>query len=91
MRFGTVLIPDAIFDFARARMRQEATFTPDAVRQHILTSAPLILDGISSIKTNQRIVAHRVTRACIDELRASGEVVQLKRGLWKNVQVAGNR
>ena len=82
MRFGNTEIPGCLFHLARERMLKEATFTPENIRQHLLTQAPDELCAISPIATNQRIIAERVMRDCVKQLVASGEIAQLKRGVW---------
>ena len=82
MRFGNTEIPGSLFKLARERMLKTATFTPEDIRRHILEQAPTELRNISPIATNQRIIAERVMRGCIKQLVASGEIAQLKRGVW---------
>lgn len=82
MQFGNTEIPGGLFQLARERMLKEATFTPENIRQHLLTQAPDVLWAISPIVTNQRIIVDRVMRDCIKQLVASGEIAQLKRGVW---------
>ncbi len=82
MKFGQTTIPNELFDQARARLRQEATCSTEAARSHLLKSAGPLLSSISPLETNQWIVANRVVRAVIDELRAAGEIEQIKRGVW---------
>lgn len=82
MKFGQTEIPEAIFNLARAYMRSVDRFTPEDIRQHLRANAQAELAAVHAIPENQWIVAHRVTRACIDELRASGEIAQVKNGLW---------
>lgn len=82
MKFGSTPIPEKLFDLARARMRQDATFTPEDIRAHLQVAAAPELAAISDIKTNQWIVTNRVMRACVAELRAAGEIAQLKKGVW---------
>lgn len=82
MKFGSAPIPASIFDMAYARMRREATFTPEDIRTYLLRHAKAELSALSSIETNQRIIANRVMRACVNTLREAGEIEALKRGVW---------
>lgn len=82
MKFGTTPIPDAVFDLAYERMRRDATFTPEDVRQHLLTHGSAQLQAITSIEVNQWIIANRVMRACVNVMRDAGEIEQLKKGVW---------
>ena len=82
MKFGQTEIPENLFTLARERMRRDATFTPDDVRAHLAKQAPDELAAVSGIGVNWGIVADRVTRACLRELRAAGEISPLKRGTW---------
>jgi hypothetical protein len=82
MKFGQTVIPESLFKLARERMLRDPTFTPGDVRGHLAKEAPADLAAISGIGRNWGIVADRVTRACIDELRTAGEIAPLKRGTW---------
>jgi hypothetical protein len=82
MKFGQTEIPETLFKLARERMRRDATFTPGDVRAHLAKEAPGELAAVSGIGVNWGIVADRVTRACLRELRAAGEIGPLKRGTW---------
>lgn len=82
MKFGQTEIPGSLFKLARERMLRDATFTPGDIRAHLAKEAPSELAAISGIGRNWGIIADRVTRACIDQLRAAGEIGQLKRGVW---------
>ncbi|MYM92445.1 hypothetical protein [Duganella vulcania] len=82
MKSGKTPIPEALFALARERMRRDATFTPEDVRVHLAKQAPDTLASVSGKGVNWGIVADRVTRSCIRELRATGEIAPLKRGTW---------
>lgn len=82
MKFGPTPIPENLFTLARERMLRDATFTPGDIRAHLAKEAPADLAAVSDIGVNWGIVAERVTRACIRELRAAGEIAPLKRGTW---------
>ena len=82
MRFSGTLIPAALFDLARNKMLSVATFTPDDVRQHLLSNASAEMFATNSIQSNHRIIAERVMRAVLEDLVAEGKVAQLKRGVW---------
>lgn len=82
MRFGSKEIPGSIFKLARDRMLRDVTFTPEDIRGHLMEQAPVVLNEISSIGVNHRIIANRVMRDCVKQLVASGEIAQLKRGVW---------
>lgn len=82
MRFGSTEIPGSVFQLARERILADATVTPEAIRQHLLSQAHETLRAISPIATNQRIIADRVMRDCLKQLVASGEIAQLKHGVW---------
>lgn len=82
MKFGQTEIPGRLFKLARERMLREATFTPGEIRKHIIENAREELMAISSIRSNWQIVAERVMRTALAELRTAGEVDQLKKGIW---------
>ena len=82
MKFGQTEIPETLFTLARERMRRDATFTPGDIRAHLAKQAPSILATVSGVGVNWGIVADRVTRSCIRELRTAGEIAQFKRGRW---------
>ena len=82
MRFGCTEIPGSLFKIARDRMRSDATFTPEDIRRHLVDRASDVLHGISPITVNHRIIADRVMRDCVKQLVSSGEIAQLKRGVW---------
>ena len=82
MKFGQTEIPENLFTLARERMRRDVTFTPGDIRAHLAKEAPADLAASSPLGQNWGIVADRVTRSCIEELRAAGEIGQLKRGTW---------
>ncbi|KVP17040.1 hypothetical protein [Burkholderia ubonensis] len=86
MKFGQAEIPETLFALARERMRSFGEFTPEDIRQHLLTEARADLAAINSIEHNWRIIAERVLRACIEELRAAGEIEQVKRGVWRTAR-----
>lgn len=82
MKFRQTEVPARLLELARARILRDASFTPDDIRAHLAKEAPDELAAVSGIGVNWGIVADRVTRACIAELRAAGEIDQLKRGRW---------
>jgi hypothetical protein len=82
MKFGPNIIPDMLFDLARERIRRDETFTPDDIRKHLVAEGEEHMLAINSIESNWRIIADRVTRACIDEMRDAGEIEQVKKGVW---------
>lgn len=82
MKFGQTEIPGSLFKLARERMLREATFTPGDIRAHLAREAPADLAAISGIGRNWGVIADRVTRACIDQLRTAGDIKQFKRGVW---------
>lgn len=82
MKFGQNDIPAELFELARERMRRNITFTPEDIRTHLLTSAKPTLAAINAIEHNWWIIANRVFRACLAEMRDTGEITQLKRGVW---------
>ncbi|MNR71512.1 hypothetical protein D3C71_21410 [compost metagenome] len=82
MNFGQTPIPQRLFDLARERMLSEPTSTPAAVREHLLKKGATELQQTSAIAHNHAIIANRVFLAVCKELRASGEIASLKRGVW---------
>lgn len=82
MKFGKTQVPQSLFELARTRLQKEASCTTDDARSYVLKHGVNDLNAITAIETNQCIVANRVVRAVIDELRAAGEIAQLKRGVW---------
>jgi hypothetical protein len=82
MKFGSQTIPTRLFDLARERLLGNATSTPDQVRSHILQNGKSELQQTNEIEHNQRIIANRVFQAVRLELLASGDIAQLKRGVW---------
>jgi len=80
MKFGQTKIDGGLFKCARDKFLAHALNTVDEIRQHILKQCKGELDTITSIDTNQWIIANRVTRAVIDELMASGQITKSKRG-----------
>lgn len=87
MRFGTITVPGELFKLARERMLSEASFTPEDIRLHLLSSGRVHLDKVSDHETNRWIVANRVLQASRKELVQAGEVAQLKRGVWMKSSV----
>jgi hypothetical protein len=85
MKFGQREIPDTLFDMARERMRRDDSFTPDDIRQHLVADGEEYMLFVNDIPSNWRIIADRVTRACIDELRDASEIEQVKKGVWTRV------
>ncbi|MBU9200076.1 hypothetical protein KTD31_01495 [Burkholderia multivorans] len=83
MKFGQAEIPQHLFELARTHMRAATTFETAGVRQHILDNAKADLAAINDLERNWPLIAERVTRACLNELRAAGEVEQVKKGVWK--------
>lgn len=82
MHFGRTELPGILFKLARERMVLEATFTPEDIRKYLVVQSHEILQRISPLATNHRIIANRVMRDCIKQLVSSGEIAQLKRGVW---------
>lgn len=86
MKFGSTTIPEALFDLARTAVRTtldaKSSITPAELRHALAKQGAESLRAISGIETNQRIVAQRITIAVLQELRASNEIAQLKRGVW---------
>jgi predicted nicotinamide N-methyase len=82
MKFCNTEVPQKLFDMTRERMRKEVTFTPEDIRLHLIKNAQAELVQISDITHNHQIIAERLMRACIKELRASGEIKQMNRGRW---------
>lgn len=82
MRFIQAEIPDSLFVLVRERMRRDVTFTPEDIRRHVLQHAQATLRAINELESNWEIIANRVMRSCIDELRRAGEIAQLKHGVW---------
>jgi hypothetical protein len=82
MRFGNQTVPGSVFAVARNKMLELEQFTPQQMREHILKDAASELEALSSISINHRIIAERVMRECIAELRAAGQLASPKRGVW---------
>lgn len=82
MRFGSTEIPGSLFKLARDRMLAGGTFTPVDVRTHLLEQGASVLQETSPLAANHWLVANRVFQAARDELKAAGQVTQVKRGLW---------
>lgn len=82
MKYGQTEIPGSLFKLARERMLRDRTFTPCDLRAYLITEGRDVMVAMSTIEKNHWIIADRVMRACIDELRDAGELTQLKRGVW---------
>lgn len=82
MKFGTTLIPERLFELARLRLLNNATSTPEDVRQHLLKQGAAELAQTNSIPRNHRLIAERVFQAVREDLVAKGKLKQLKRGVW---------
>lgn len=89
MKYGQTEIPGSLFKLARERMLRDNTFTPFDLRNHLMTDGRDVMLAISTIHKNHWIIADRVMRACIDELRTAGELTQLKRGVWARTSTLG--
>lgn len=83
MKFGSTPIPDSLFVRARNEMRSRASFTPEDIRSALVRDGALALQSVSTIPQNMRIIADRVMRQVLGELRDAGEVESLKRGVWR--------
>ncbi|HDR9105988.1 TPA: hypothetical protein QDB04_002844 [Burkholderia vietnamiensis] len=83
MRFGQVEIPQYLFEWARAYIRSTSPVETADVRRH-LENAKADLAAINPIKANWPLITGRVTRACLNELRAAGEIEQVKKGVWRH-------
>lgn len=82
MKYGQSEIPESLFKLARERMLRDETFTPFDIRTYLSTAGRDEMVALSSIEKNHWLIADRVMRACIDELRDAGKLTQVKRGLW---------
>lgn len=85
MKFSGREIPGSLFKAARERMLSPTagpSFTPEAIRQHLLSQCRRELTAISSIEVNQNIIANRVFQEARRQLASAGEVVQIRRGVW---------
>jgi hypothetical protein len=82
MKYGQTEIPGSLFKLARDRMLRDATFTPFDIRTYLTTEGREQMVALSTLERNHWLIADRVMRACIDELRTAGELTQLKRGVW---------
>jgi hypothetical protein len=89
MKYGQTEIPGSLFKLARDRMLRDPTFTPCDLRSYLTSAGHDVMVAMSKIEKNHWIIADRVMRACIDELRAAGQLTQLKRGVWARVGVPG--
>lgn len=88
MKFSGHEIPGSLFKAARDRMLAGtvgSTFTPEEIRQHLMDSCGNDLAAISSLAANQRIVANRVFQEARKQLVSTGEVVQVRRGVWSPI------
>lgn len=88
MKYGQTEIPGRLFKLARDRMLRDATFTPFDIRNHLTVEGREDMVALSTIESNYWLIADRVMRACIDELRSAGEIHQVKRGLWGKTAMA---
>jgi hypothetical protein len=82
MKFGSTVVPERLFELARARLLENPTSTPEQVRQHLLKHGALWLQRTNPLAANHPIIAARVFNAVRLELAAKGEIKQLKHGLW---------
>jgi hypothetical protein len=82
MKYGQSEIPESLFKLARERMLRDDTFTPFDIRTYLSTAGRDEMVALSTIEKNHWLIADRVMRACIDELRDAGKLTQVKRGLW---------
>lgn len=85
MKFSGHEIPGSLFKAARDRMLSAdcgPSFTPEAIRQHLLRQCTSELAAISSSEVNQAIIVNRVFQEARKQLASSGEVVQIRRGVW---------
>ncbi|MBK3780161.1 hypothetical protein G3A43_07810 [Paraburkholderia aspalathi] len=82
MMFCNVKIPDRLFELTRARLRRDASFSINEVRQQLLAETRADLVTISSIERNWPLIINRVLRACIGELEDAGEIGHIQRGVW---------
>lgn len=86
MKYGQTEIPGSLFKLARDRMLRDPTFTPCDLRAYLSSAGRDEMMSMSTIEQNHWIIADRVMRACIDELRAAGQLTQHKRGVWARVE-----
>ncbi|MYM92444.1 hypothetical protein [Duganella vulcania] len=82
MKFGQTEIPGSLFKLARERMLRDPTFTPGDIRAHLTSAGLDMMVAMDAIRPNHWIIADRVMRACLDDMRNAGQVTQLKRGVW---------
>ena len=89
MKFSGRVVPEELFEIARNMMRTMPSFTPEEVRWQLVTRprAATLIREVTTLQANDRVLAHRVTRAVIDELVAAGDIKQLKRGVWMATRV----
>lgn len=87
MKFSGHDIPDSLFELARTTMRARGHFTPEDIRQVLITEGRATMVAINGIERNHRIIADRVMRKVVQELAAAGEYAQLKRGVWMKSSV----
>lgn len=88
MKFSGHEIPGSLFKAARDRMLAPdagPNFTPGAIRQYLLNQCRSDLAAISSIEVNQAIIADRVFQEARRQLLSTGEVMQIRRGVWAPV------
>jgi hypothetical protein len=86
MKYGQTEIPGSLFKLARDRMLRDPTFTPCDLRAYITSAGHDVMVAMSTIEKNHWIIADRVMRACIDELRNAGQLTQVKRGVWARTE-----
>lgn len=87
MKFFGKEIPCSLFNLARDFMLSRTSFTPADVRAHLLRHGANELNQTSGVAANHAIIANRVHQAACRELAQSGEVRQLKRGVWMKAAV----
>lgn len=87
MKFGSQVIPEALFSLARGKMLAEASFTPESIRRHLVTGGREEMLKVNAIERNHTIIANRVMRVVLKELVDQGKVKPLKRGLWVKASV----
>lgn len=90
MKFSGRVVPQELFEITRNLMRTMPSFTPEEIRWLLVTRYPraaTLIREVTTLAANDRLVAHRVTRAVIDELHAAGDIKQLKRGVWMATRV----
>jgi hypothetical protein len=85
MKFSYVEIPERLFTLARDHMRSLPRFTVEDIRQHLLIHGQLELARCHSLKQNWRLLATRVLRAVLTELKDANEIAQIQRGVWARI------